>query len=44
MAPTAARNHIIILLQNNVLIIVKVQQVNAVEFVWYTARGLDAFG
>lgn len=44
MTPAATCHHIIILLQNHILIIIKIQQINAEEFVWNTARRLDAFG
>lgn len=40
----AACHHIIILLQNHVLIVIEIQQINAEEFVRNTARHLDAFG
>lgn len=44
MTAAASRHHIIILLQHDVLIVIKVQQVNAEEFIRYTAGGLDALG
>lgn len=44
MTATASCHHIIVLLQHDVLIVVKVQQVNAEEFVRYAAGGLNALG
>lgn len=44
MAPAATCHHIVILLQNHVLIVVKIKQINAEEFVRNAARRLDAFG
>lgn len=44
MTAAAAGHHVIILLQNHVLIVIKVQQVNAEELVRHAAGRLDAFG
>lgn len=42
VAAAASGNHVFVLLQHHVLIIVKVEQVNGEELVWHAARRLDA--
>lgn len=43
MAAAASCHHVIILLQHHILIIIKIQQVDGEELVWYAARRLNAF-
>ncbi|KAG7229067.1 hypothetical protein INR49_013186 [Caranx melampygus] len=43
VAATASSHHVIILFKHHVLIVIKVEQVDGEEFVWDTARRLDAF-